>query len=120
MGGVGSGVSFHTHGSGFAETVHGRKRWLFYAPSDKPPPGHDPDVSSARWIADVLPTLARATRPAYDCVLGPGELLFFPKDWWHATLNLDAHTVFVSTFADDTQEEGASAAPRLTDPFAPW
>ena len=28
VGGAGSGVSFHTHGSGFGEVLRGRKRWL--------------------------------------------------------------------------------------------
>ena len=34
----------------------------------------------------------------YDCTIGPGEVLFFPSQWMHATLNLDAYTYFVSVF----------------------
>ena len=64
-------------------------------------PGHDPDVSTAAWVRDVLPTLPPHRRPRHDCVLGPGEVLYFPPNWWHATLNEDAHTVFVSSFASD-------------------
>lgn len=96
LGLAGSGVSFHAHGSGFAEVVHGRKRWLFYQDS---PPAFDPDVSTRTFVKSVLPTLSRP--PDMDCVLSPTELLFFPKDWWHATLNLDEYNVFVSTFVAD-------------------
>ena len=102
-----SGVSYHTHGSGFGEVLHGRKRWLLYVPSASPPPGHEPDVSTAAWVRDVLPTLPPHRRPRHDCVLGPGEVLYFPPSWWHATLNEDAHTVFVSSFASDqARDEG--------------
>ena len=37
--GPGSGVPFHTHGPGFAETVYGRKRW-FLTPPDQQPDFH--------------------------------------------------------------------------------
>ena len=104
-----SGVSYHTHGSGFGEVLHGRKRWLLYAPSAAPPPGHDPDASTAAWVRDVLPTLPPHRRPRHDCVLGPGEVLYFPPRWWHATLNEDAHTVFVSSFASDQARDGGPA-----------
>ena len=101
LAGARSGVSFHTHGSGFGEVLHGRKRWIQYPPGDAAPPGFDPDGPTRRWVDDVLPTLRGADLPVHDCVLGPGELLYFPPRWWHATLNLDDHTVFVSSFASD-------------------
>jgi ribosomal protein L16 Arg81 hydroxylase len=34
----------------------------------------------------------------------PGDLIYFPDMFWHATINLDPYTVFVSTF---TTEHGA-------------
>ena len=91
-----SGVSFHTHGPGFAETLHGRKRWYFFPPADRPPID-DPDLATRDY--------AFKKKPAYDCILHPEELIFFPKDWWHATLNLDDHTVFVSTFLPDDEND---------------
>ena len=106
--GGGSGVSFHTHGSGFGEVLRGRKRWILYAPG-RAPPGHHPDLSTRAWVDDVLPTLAGGRRPRHDCVLGPAELLYFPPQYWHATLNLDAHTVFVSSFASDSAAEADAA-----------
>ena len=79
-------------------------------PSAAPPPGHDPDVSTAAWVRDVLPTLPPHRRPRHDCVLGPGEVLYFPPSWWHATLNEDAHTVFVSSFASDQARDDEGPA----------
>jgi len=29
----------------------------------------------------------------------PGEAIYFPSEWWHATLNLD-ESVFMSTFVN--------------------
>ena len=32
------------------------------------------------------------------CTLQPGQAIYVPADWWHATLNLHATTAFVSVF----------------------
>ena len=34
----------------------------------------------------------------YDCTIVPGEVLYFPTQWQHATLNLEEYTFFVSVF----------------------
>lgn len=36
----------------------------------------------------------------YHCIIEPGEVLFFPNHWMHATLNLDDYNVFYSLFID--------------------
>lgn len=36
----------------------------------------------------------------YECVLEPGDMLYFPNSWMHATLNLDQFNLFVSVFLD--------------------
>jgi hypothetical protein len=33
-----------------------------------------------------------------ECTLGPGEVIYIPPNWWHATLNLDEYNAFVSVF----------------------
>ncbi|NWI87486.1 JMJD8 protein, partial [Pitta sordida] len=48
------------------------------------------------WLQHTYPTLPPAQRPL-ECTLRPGEVLYFPDRWWHATLNLDT-SVFISTF----------------------
>ena len=36
LAGPGTGVPFHFHGPGFAETIYGRKRWFLTPPDVKP------------------------------------------------------------------------------------
>jgi hypothetical protein len=87
-----SGVQMHVHGPVWAETLHGRKRWILAEPSAKP--RFDPDRRSTDWIGDAA---QRAELSALDCTLSPGELLWIPDAWWHATINL-GETVFISAF----------------------
>mmetsp|Transcript_29650 Transcript_29650/g.71741 ORF Transcript_29650/g.71741 Transcript_29650/m.71741 type:complete len:512 (-) Transcript_29650:66-1601(-) len=37
----------------------------------------------------------------WECTLNPGDLIYFPDMWWHATINLDEYTAFISTFTQD-------------------
>ncbi|NXS29253.1 JMJD8 protein, partial [Pomatostomus ruficeps] len=92
--GSGSGVPFHWHGPGFSEVIFGRKRWFLYPP-DKTPHFH-PNETTLAWLQNTYPTLPPGQRPL-ECTLRPGEVLYFPDRWWHATLNLDT-SVFISTF----------------------
>ena len=89
----GSGVPFHFHNDGFSEVMHGAKRWLLY-PSK--PPRYDVNATSTQWLERVYPNLTRQERP-YDCTIEPGDLLYFPSDWYHAIVNVGV-TVFMSTF----------------------
>jgi uncharacterized RmlC-like cupin family protein len=36
--------------------------------------------------------------------VNPGDFIYFPDRYWHATINLDPYTVFVSTFTTEHQE----------------
>ncbi|NXG70054.1 JMJD8 protein, partial [Baryphthengus martii] len=92
--GSGSGVPFHWHGPGFSEVIFGRKRWFLYPP-DQTPHFH-PNETTLAWLHRMYPVLPPAKRPL-ECTLRPGEVLYFPDHWWHATLNLDT-SVFISTF----------------------
>ncbi|XP_061849044.1 jmjC domain-containing protein 8 [Colius striatus] len=92
--GPGSGVPFHWHGPGFSEVIFGRKRWFLYPP-DHTPHFH-PNETTLAWLQHTYPRLPPAQRPL-ECTLRPGEALYFPERWWHATLNLDT-SVFISTF----------------------
>ncbi|KFV64770.1 JmjC domain-containing protein 8, partial [Dryobates pubescens] len=92
--GSGSGVPFHWHGPGYSEVIFGRKRWFLYPP-DRTPHFH-PNETPLAWLHHTYPTLPLAQRPL-ECTLRPGEVLYFPDRWWHATLNLDT-SVFISTF----------------------
>mmetsp|Transcript_21711 Transcript_21711/g.51146 ORF Transcript_21711/g.51146 Transcript_21711/m.51146 type:complete len:317 (-) Transcript_21711:147-1097(-) len=34
----------------------------------------------------------------FECTIHPGEMIYFPDQWHHATINLDEYTCFVSSF----------------------
>jgi hypothetical protein len=89
----------HTHA--YLAMITGSKRALLFAPSESPrlyggavdPEHPDPERH---------PDFADAT--AYECVLGPGELLFMPADWWHHVRGLTpsitvSHNFFNATNA---------------------
>jgi len=90
--GSGTGVPFHFHGPGWAEAIHGRKRW-FLSPPDQQPNFH-PNKTTLQWFLEDYPTEKVAL---HECTIRPGEAIFFPDGWWHATLNIDT-AVFISTF----------------------
>uniref|UniRef100_H2L3K5 Jumonji domain containing 8 n=1 Tax=Oryzias latipes TaxID=8090 RepID=H2L3K5_ORYLA len=92
--GAGTGVPFHWHGAGFSEVIYGRKRWFLYPPESRP--HFHPNRTTLSWLTETYPHLPEDEAPL-ECTIRPGEVLFFPDRWWHATLNLDT-SVFISTF----------------------
>jgi len=93
---VGTGVPFHFHGPGFGEVIYGSKRW-FLTPYDSPPT-FNPDRSTLDWYTNEYPKLV--SKPL-ECLLRPGEVIYFPDRWYHATLNAET-SVFISTFLSST------------------
>lgn len=96
IGNRGSGVQWHVHGPGFAEALWGKKHWVLY-PADEKPDFH-PDQTSRNWMEYAYATVKK--RP-HECTLNPGEIIYFPNMWWHATINLDPYTSFVSSFTTE-------------------
>lgn len=92
--GAGTGVPFHWHGPGYSEVIYGRKRWFLYPPDQEP--HFHPNRTTLSWLKETYPHLPEAEAPL-ECTIRPGEVLYFPDRWWHATLNLDT-SVFISTF----------------------
>jgi len=92
---VGTGVPFHWHGPGFAEVIHGRKMW-FLSPPDLEPKFH-PDLPTLHWLLNDFNTIPEEDPKPSICTIEPGEAIFFPDRWWHATLNTRT-SVFISTF----------------------
>eukprot|EP01025_Chloroclados_australasicus_P011274 TRINITY_DN1487_c1_g1_i2.p2 TRINITY_DN1487_c1_g1~~TRINITY_DN1487_c1_g1_i2.p2 ORF type:complete len:176 (-),score=6.70 TRINITY_DN1487_c1_g1_i2:429-956(-) len=73
------------------------KKWILFPPSNQPL--FDPDESSLWWLQRYYPSLPDKDRmQMQECIIKPGEILYFPSDWWHATVNI-GETVFVSSFA---------------------
>ena len=98
IGNRGSGVQWHVHGPGFSETVWGRKHWILYPPNQQP--DFHPDQTSRHWMEYTYTALPQRKRP-HECTLHPGEMIYFPNQWHHATINLDVYTAFVSTFTTE-------------------
>jgi hypothetical protein len=127
LGGAGSGVSFHRHGPGFSEVIHGKKRWWLYPPGAEPKAGFSFNLSMASWLeseyeSEITPcgeTIGGSViaedvngreqnsfedvceeSQLLECTIGRGEVLYFPSDWYHATLNKESYNFFVSYFLD--------------------
>jgi Cupin-like domain len=96
IGNRGSGVQWHVHGPGFAETLWGQKHWVLYPPDEKP--DFHPDQTSRNWMEYTYPAVRK--RP-HECTLYPGDMIYFPNMWWHATINLIPYTSFVSSFTTE-------------------
>ena len=88
--------------------LHGAKRWFLFPKEITPT--FDPDESQLQWTLSYYPTLRDEHAEGLgeggdgggsgllECVIYPGEKLYFPSQWYHATLNLEPYTVFVSSF----------------------
>ena len=97
VGGSGSGVAFHTHGAAFGEALVGRKTWFLSPPEQRP--AFDGNVAQLRWALDFREgSGGGANRFVQECDLGPGEVIYVPPQWWHATLNTEPYNAFVSVF----------------------
>mmetsp|Transcript_40040 Transcript_40040/g.67150 ORF Transcript_40040/g.67150 Transcript_40040/m.67150 type:complete len:350 (-) Transcript_40040:276-1325(-) len=91
-----TGVPFHIHGAGYSEPIHGRKTWFLTPPDQRPT--FDPEETTLTWMKKHYATVAQ-TPGFLQCTLYPGDALYFPSKWWHATFNLD-ESVFISTFVN--------------------
>ena len=107
VGGKLSGVPFHFHGGGFSEVMHGRKRWWLYKDKIQ----FNGNETQLQWLhkfypkvtnnKNIVPTTSQPLHSEMlECTISFGEALYFPSQWYHATLNLDKYTAFVSTFTD--------------------
>lgn len=81
---VNTGIGFHRHNEAWLAQLRGRKAWFLLPPSSP-----RPAVLPPWWYLDARPHGLRF------CVLEPGEVLFLPANWWHATWNLEEFTVAV-------------------------
>jgi hypothetical protein len=86
------------------ESIVGAKHWLVYDYDAYPAgvPGFDPNLRTIDWIDRVLKSrINTADKSFFQCTVNEGELIYFPHNWWHATLNLDNYTSFVSSFTTE-------------------
>ena len=57
-------------------------------------------VSSKPYSSSRLNDDEPVLRKFYHCIIGKGDILYFPDRWMHATLNNDQYNFFVSLFVD--------------------
>lgn len=90
LGGSGSGFPFHQHGEAVLQLLTGRKRWWLLDGAQIPPSGYRYDMSQLQWVQYVLPKLhvpPQVGKPS-TCTQEPGEVMYVPDSFWHATLNI--------------------------------
>jgi hypothetical protein len=127
VGAAGQGLPFHNHASAWQTVVIGRKAFLLLPPLSADTAG-DSWLRAEPWFEEILSTLflpstaqflqrhasdlwrmvPEAAQALRVVVLGPGDSLFVPCNWYHATINLD-DTVAVGGQA--TLESGLGRCP---------
>lgn len=86
VGRVNTGVGFHAHAENWLAQVLGRKLW-WLVPAGHAFPFEDmPLKQSAPWTY-LLP--GQHPQGSLFCALNPGDVLYVPESWAHATWNLD-------------------------------
>jgi JmjC domain, hydroxylase/Ankyrin repeats (3 copies) len=84
-----SGTMLHTHNASWNVLLAGVKKWYFVAPGQSYNATKEArDISFVTdWITNALPLL-RKRGHVVEVVQYPGDVVFVPHDWLHATLNL--------------------------------
>lgn len=82
----GIGHSFHKHGESWLGQVEGRRQWWFL------PPGSKVDRVNACKYMDGTEAPPKG---AMTILQEPGDIIWFPTNWYHATCALDEWTIGV-------------------------
>jgi diketogulonate reductase-like aldo/keto reductase len=90
VGGKNSGLPFHHHGQTWQGLTHGLKAWQIIPKglmSEELEKATGPYTIPVRSWSPKMKHLPIGKRPLY-CVQKPGEIVWIPSEWWHATENL--------------------------------
>jgi len=102
MGPAGDGVMFHAHTATWNALMYGSKDWYFFNPDEFRGELYDRlAMLEARAIPQELEALASDNKSAYSgdsptasaipsvmkCTQRPGEVIYIPDGWWHATFS---------------------------------
>ena len=102
LGGVGTGVGFHSHGESWLAQVQGRKHWSLarsLGPGWQVKHGCEwmPEEDRVRHNGDehvnqqatdepwYMEMMGLRKRPQHQCVVYPGDAIYVPTGWYHAT-----------------------------------
>lgn len=115
LGGLHSGAPWHFHNAAFIELIHGAKHVALLPPNDPVIPEVNQGIqglSQYHWHQERRPYLERRGRLGnlQECILVPGEVLYFPNNWHHGIVNMEAYTAFVSTFVEQDGDDVTTTA----------
>jgi histone arginine demethylase JMJD6 len=95
-----SGTTVHRDPLGTAAwnaVTHGYKRWILFEPKEdrklvkgKKHRNKGEDDEAIHYFDFILPRLRRSnpSLKVYECIQGPGDIIFVPGQFWHGVLNL--------------------------------
>eukprot|EP00933_Yihiella_yeosuensis_P060029 TRINITY_DN6198_c1_g2_i1.p1 TRINITY_DN6198_c1_g2~~TRINITY_DN6198_c1_g2_i1.p1 ORF type:complete len:595 (+),score=93.51 TRINITY_DN6198_c1_g2_i1:96-1880(+) len=94
IGTAGSGAGFHNHDQNWLAQVLGRKLFMVSPPGVYPP-----------WLYrnPCFMGLKKLPSEVKACILKPGDLIFVPGGWYHATCNLDDVTFSTGWIGDSIE-----------------
>jgi hypothetical protein len=103
IGAPGSGVGFHRHGHAWNVVVFGRKRWLLYPPSflsHSTVSLQNSSLDGVGWLREYYATVVGTPLAPLECTIGPGDILYIPAHWNHATINVQTTIGVAMNYAD--------------------
>ena len=89
LGTSGGGIEWHMHSDGWNALACGHKRWFLLPPGTKPPNYPRPSQGGGvlEWYHRFYADFA-ALEGAREAVQRPGDVLYIPEGWYHATINV--------------------------------
>ena len=119
LGGEHSGAPWHFHNSAFVEVFSGAKHFAFLPPGDPAIAEIDKvmqfnaSMSQFHWHTEQRPLLEQAGKlqRLQECLIKPGEILYFPDAWHHGVVNFGEYTAFVSSFINKDLLKQKEVAP---------
>ncbi|XP_012862615.2 HSPB1-associated protein 1 [Echinops telfairi] len=124
IGSLGAHTPCHldSYGCNLVLQVQGRKRWHLFPPEDTPflYPTRIPYEESSVFskVAVVHPDLTRFPRfreaRRHTVTLGPGQVLFVPRHWWHYVESIDPVTVSINSWIELEEDHQARVEEAIT------
>lgn len=91
--GARDGVSFDQHDPGWLALLRGQKHWMLAHRSFPRPT--TPQCTNEHTCSECMNVPSEETSYVQHCEQRPGEVVYFPEDWWHCTCNNDDFTIGV-------------------------
>ena len=117
----GSGSAVHLDPAGttaFNALIVGSKKWVFFPPDtprsllcpDRPPSSGKKAYSAEEWFRTIYPRLAASGESGrLEVTQRAGEIVYVPRHWWHAVLNLELTVAVTQNFGFVPAEKGGGA-----------